>query len=73
MVDTIRERGDDTWLMIPGYGGVGRWPDKHPEPWISDDRYDRHLYTAHQYFGRGGGKYRAAYAEENDNFAARGW
>lgn len=74
--DAIRGLGDEKWLIIPGYGGAGTWPEKHPEPWVSDDR---HIYTAHQYFdsyrgsGTGGGKYRASYAEENDTFAARGW
>ena len=79
VVDAIRGLDDDKWLMIPGYGGAGRWPENHPEPWISNDPYDRYMYTAHQYFdsfkgeGEGGGSYRASYADENRIFADAGW
>lgn len=79
VVAAIRDRGDDSWLMVPGYAGAGKWPEGHREPWIHDDSHDRYMYTAHQYFdsyrgpGTGGGKYEASYAEENETFAERGW
>lgn len=76
VVASLREGGDEKLLIIPGYGGIGGWPEAHPEPWISDER---HMYTAHQYFdslrgpGTGGGRYRASYADENEHFEAEGW
>ncbi|MGH3087115.1 MAG: glycoside hydrolase family 5 protein, partial [Rubrobacteraceae bacterium] len=78
-VKAIRARGDDKLIMIPGYGGIGRWREAHPEPWIPDDPAGNHMYTAHQYFDAyrgpdtGGGKYRASYADDNELFASRGW
>lgn len=79
VVEVIRGREDEKWLMIPGYAGIGTWTKTHPEPWIDNDSRERYMYTAHQYFdsyqgaGTGGGKYRASYEEENENFAEEGW
>ena len=50
-LDAIRERGDDTLVMVPGYAesAAGLWSTTHPRPWIKD-RSDSFRYEAHQYF-----------------------
>ena len=50
-LDAIRDRGDDTLVMVPGYAesAAGLWPTTHPRPWIKD-RADHFRYEAHQYF-----------------------
>ena len=50
-VDAIRATGDDTLVMVPGYGWshAGQWADRHPRAWI-DDPLDAVRYTAHHYW-----------------------
>jgi hypothetical protein len=51
VVDALRDEGDDTLLMIPGYNWshAGEWTDHHPEAWITDPA-DNHRYQAHHYW-----------------------
>ncbi len=50
-VDAIRARGDDTLIMVPGYGysHAGEWAEFHPKAWI-DDRAGNFRYEAHHYW-----------------------
>jgi Cellulase (glycosyl hydrolase family 5) len=50
-VDAVRGRGDDTLIMVPGYGysHAGEWAQMHPDAWITDPE-DNVRYTAHHYW-----------------------
>lgn len=50
-VDAVRATGDDTLIMVAGYGysHVGEWAEQHPRAWI-DDPLDAVRYTAHHYW-----------------------
>jgi hypothetical protein len=69
VVDALREQGDETLVMVPGYSwsGVQSFPIQHPNgPWIEDPA-DRVRYEAHHYWDSTyAGDYDLSYAEEND-------
>lgn len=50
-VDAIRDRGDETLVMVPGYhwSHVAGWAEQHPRAWI-DDPADNIRYAAHHYW-----------------------
>lgn len=56
-VDAIRANGDDTLVMVPGYGfsHVGEWAEQHPRAWIVDP-LGAVRYTAHHYWRLGYGR-----------------
>lgn len=66
VLSTIRARGDETTIMVPGYdySGVQDWRNTHPDGWIVDPA-KRFRYEAHHYFDHDhSGTYRLSYQEE---------
>ena len=65
-LDAIRASGDDTLVMVSGYGWskVAGWTRRHPRPWIRDP-VDNVRYEAHHYWDRdGAGDYARPYGAE---------
>ncbi|MBN8233303.1 cellulase family glycosylhydrolase [Corallococcus macrosporus] len=67
-VSALRDAGDGKLLMVEGYSysSAERWPENHPQKWVSDPM-NNIMYHAHIYFDdayNGGGKYDASHAVE---------
>ncbi|HEX9823413.1 MAG TPA: cellulase family glycosylhydrolase [Actinomycetota bacterium] len=63
-LDAIRNRGDRTLVLVPGYqwSGAQVWADVHPRGWVDDRRF---RYEAHHYWDEDhSGTYRSSYADE---------
>ncbi len=74
-LDAIRANGDGKLVTVSGYewAGAQRWPDQHPDRWISDPA-NNHLYEAHHYWDRdNSGGYDHSYAQEVANAGKRGF
>lgn len=71
VLDTIRARGDNKTVLVPGYNwsGVATWTANHPDAWIVDPlnrfRYEAHHYWDHDHSG----KYVLSYEEEVERAA----
>jgi Cellulase (glycosyl hydrolase family 5) len=65
VVTALRERDDDTLLMISGHGwsSVQTWTAQHPEAWIEDPRQNIR-YEAHHYWDQARRSDYRSYADE---------
>ncbi len=70
-VTAIRDRGDSTLIMVPGYNWshAGGWAEQHPRAWIDDPAHNIR-YTAHHYWKQ---DYESSYDSEVARAVAAGY
>lgn len=75
VVNAIRNNGDTTKIMVPGYAyaAAQSWSTNHPSPWITDPAND-YSYESHYYpDGDHSGRFQLPYANENSSAQDSGY